>query len=465
MKRWPTHVCFAVLASAGLSACSTQSPETQTFTSGVNGVHEMHLNATFWAEKIRDADQLILDSDAIESLQRDTLLNDPNMVDLSAYPETLPASEIAAKITKYSKPSSSTLYHRQGGEVDAADYQAYTDRMNLSGLKGRVPISFAMVLRRTNMRTWPTEDEVYRTADTYDLDRFQENALFPADMVAVLHRSDDGDWSFVQSYNYAAWVKSKDIATGSRDDMLAFKSAKDFLVVTGAKVRTNFTPEVPSLSELQLDMGIRLPLESAENSPAVINGQNPHASYIVRLPVRNADGSLGFHAALIARSQDVRRGFLPFTHRNILKQAFKFLGERYGWGHAYNGRDCTGFVSEIYKTFGILLPRNSGQQGKSSIGQSVSLSPNASPDEILSVVSNAEAGDLLHSPGHVMMYLGSDKGMPYVIHDLAGFGWIDEQGTLHKGAFNGVSVTPLARVYSSADTRYFEGIYAVRSIR
>ena len=23
------------------------------------------------------------------------------------------------------------------------------------------------------------------------------------------------------------------------------------------------------------------------------------------------------------------------------------LGERYGWGHSYNARDCTGFIMEI----------------------------------------------------------------------------------------------------------------------
>lgn len=465
MKNWPVALCSAVLICAGLGACSTQKTELAIATTGVNGVDDMHLSAAYWIDKNRDADKLLLDSNGIAALKNDTFQTDPNMVDLSHYPETRAASDIAATIRKISKPSSSALFFRQGGELTAADYQRYTESLNLNELTGEIRIPFAMTLRRTNMRTWPTDDEVIRSPETYDLDRFQENALFPADVVAVLHTSEDGEWSFVQSYNYAAWVKSKNIAIGSREEILAYKNSPDFLVVTGSRVRTNFSPELPALSELPLDMGTRIPLASVANPGDGINGQNAHASFAVRLPVRNADGSLGFSAALVARSHDVQRGYLPFTQRNVVNQAFKFLGERYGWGHAYNGRDCTGFVSEIYKTFGILLPRNSGQQGKSSIGRSVQLGEKASSDAILSAVSKAQTGDLLHSPGHVMLYLGHDRGMPYVIHDLAGFGWIDEQGTLRKGAFNGVSVTPLTLIHSSETTTYYEGIYAIRSIR
>jgi len=49
---------------------------------------------------------------------------------------------------------------------------------------------------------------------------------------------------------------------------------------------------------------------------------------------------------------------LPFTRANLLRQAFRFLGERYGWGHDYQGRDCSGFVSEVYRSMGVQLPRN-----------------------------------------------------------------------------------------------------------
>ncbi len=161
-------------------------------------------------------------------------------------------------------------------------------------------------------------------------------------------------------------------------------------------------------------------------------------------------------SVLIARSQDVRAGYLPYTRKNIIEQAFKFLGECYGWGHSYNARDCTGLVLEVYKTVGIALPRNSEQQGHSPIGENIRFSPEATADEKLQAVAAADAGDLLYSTDHVMLYLGTVDGQPYVIHDLSGSGWVDEDGKHQEGALNGVSVTPLTP---------FEQLYAIKKIR
>jgi len=75
---------------------------------------------------------------------------------------------------------------------------------------------------------------------------------------------------------------------------------------------------------------------------------------VVQLPVREADGRLKLVPALLPRSQDTAADYLALTPRLLLQQAFKFLGERYGWGHDYDTRDCSGFVSEIYRSFGVL---------------------------------------------------------------------------------------------------------------
>src|SRR3546814_16455484 len=67
----------------------------------------------------------------------------------------------------------------------------------------------------------------------------------------------------------------------------------------------------------------------------------------------NDDGSLRIVPALLPRTADVSADYLPLTHANLIRQAFKFLGERYGWGHSYGTRDCSGFVSEVYRSFGL----------------------------------------------------------------------------------------------------------------
>src|SRR5690606_40715891 len=93
-----------------------------------------------------------------------------------------------------------------------------------------------------------------------------------------------------------------------------------------------------------------------------INGQVPAAHWVIELPVRGDDGSLSFEPALLPRSADVADDYLPLTEANIIRQAFKFLGERYGWGHSYNARDCSGFLSEIFRSFNVLIPRNTSRQ-------------------------------------------------------------------------------------------------------
>ena len=425
----------------------------------------MHLSADFWVNRTEAYEKVLKKPEEIEALNRFAFANDPNMVDLSSYPEQLSAEEVAHIIQSISKPYDKDLFYRNGEKLTNADYERYTADLNLISLPDIVPIRFGMVLQRADMRTWPTEDVVFKSQETFDLDRFQENGLFPANAVAVLHESKDGLWYFVRSFNYAAWVRKDKIVIGSRAKIVAYKNAARFIVVTGSKVTTNFNPHAPAISELQLDMGVRLSLADEDTLSDDVDDRNPSANYAVQLPVSDENGELGFQTALIACSQDVHLGHLPYTRRNIIQQAFKFLGERYGWGHSYNARDCTGLVSEVYKTVGIFLPRNSAQQGNSPIGKNIRFSPGDTAEQKLQALASADVGDLLYSTGHVMLYLGTVDDQPYVIHDSSGSGWTDEDGDDHDGVLNGVSVTPLSPMHMSQEFNYLEEMYSIKKIR
>lgn len=406
-----------------------------------------------------------MDQDEIDAFNRFAFAEDPNLIDLASYPEQLSGEEVADIIRSISKPYDKDLFYHDGGKLTDADYKRYTADLNLNDLESVVPIRFGMVLQRADMRTWPTDDVVFESQETFDLDRFQENGLFPANAVAILHESTDGLWYFVQSFNYAAWVQKDKIVIGLRPKIVAYKNAARFLVVTGSKVTTNFNPHLPASSELQLDMGVRLSLAGPDTLSDDVDGQSLTASYAVQLPVRNESGELEFRTALIARSQDVHMDYLPYTRRNIIQQAFKFLGERYGWGHSYNSRDCTGLVSEVYKTVGIFLPRNSAQQANSPIGENVRFSADETADEKLQALAAADVGDLIYSTGHVMLYLGTVDNQPYVIHDSSGSGWMDEDGKSSEGVLNGVSVTPLNPMSMSQECTYVEKMYSIKKIR
>lgn len=81
----------------------------------------------------------------------------------------------------------------------------------------------------------------------------------------------------------------------------------------------------------------------------------------------------------------------------IVKEAVKYLGTPYVYGgnSLTNGIDCSGFTQQIYKKFGIDLPRTSTAQSKVS-GTRVS-------------IKDALPGDLYAAPGHAGIYIGDGK--------------------------------------------------------
>ncbi len=467
----PIRICHLILFGLFFNICSANDAgypaagQPEAWSTDVIGISEMHLSANYWVNQAVNAGEVLMNEQQIAAFKKHIYQSNPYMVDLSAYPGRISAEKLTEDILAISKPNRTDLFDPDGNILTAETYQDYQASLNLGKVAQTVEVQFALVVKRTDMRTYPTANRYYREKEEQNLDRFQENGLFPGDAVAVLHDSADGKWSFVQSYNYAAWVRKETLAIGDRQIIHDYKNSRRFLVVTGDKAWTSFNPEVPELSELQLDMGIRIPLANREADKHELYGQNPYTSHTVLLPVRNADGSLDIKRALIARSQDVNRGFLAFTRENIIRQAFKFLGERYGWGHSYNARDCTGFVMEIYKTFGIYMPRNTSQQGESEFGQNTRFTGQSTQQDKLSALKQMDVGDLIYVPGHVLMYIGDVDGEPYVIHDVSIFRYTDENGEYYEGALNSVSVTPLIPLYGTKESTYVELMYNIKRIR
>ena len=460
---------FCLAGLALLAGCERPAPEYATgdpgFSTDVPGIEERHLTPEFWLARAPGSDEVVLTPGEITAFNRRAFDVAETMVRLDALPDSLDRDELVERIRRISKPSSYDRWYANGVKLTTADWARFDAMLNLDGIEDRNPLRFGMVVKRSSMRTYPTDEPIYNTETPTDIDRFQENGLFPGDAVAVLHTSSDGDWLLVQSYNYLAWVPRDAIGIGDLDAILDHRRSERFLVVTGDKVLTTFNPELPATSEVQLDMGVRLPLLSAAEVGNALRGQNPYTSHAVLMPVRDEGGGLSFEPALIARGQDVSVGYLPYTRGNVIRQSFKFLGERYGWGHDYNARDCTGFVSEVYKTFGILMPRNSGDQRDSVIGENLRFDENAVHAERIAGLGTLDVGDLVYIPGHVMLSLGEIDGEPYVIHDVNGLNYAGPDGELYSGVLNTVAVTPLTPLKSGEGKHYVDLMMSIKDVR
>jgi cell wall-associated NlpC family hydrolase len=435
------------------------------FSSDVPLVQPEQLNRQFWQSKTADAEQVLLSAAQIAQRNKQTFAQQSELLPLSGLPAMYSRAELEHIINRVSKVASSARFYADGTELTALHWQAYQRLLALDKLHNNNPLQFGLVIRRTALRAWPSPDRVFNAEANQDLDRFAETALFPADAVAILHQSADKHWQLVRSFNYTGWVQTADIAIGTRQQVLEFGAQQPFVVITGATVRTAFNPQLAAVSELQLDMGVRLPQLSASDVGFSVHGQNPLASYIVKLPVRNADGSLSFTPALVPLSADVTQGYLPFTANNIIAQAFKFLGERYGWGHDYNGRDCTGFISEVFRSFGFIMPRNSAEQGKGQYGRNVRFDANSGQSEKMQAIQQANIGDLFYFPGHVALFLGWVEQQPFMIHDVTTLIYARPDSTLYHGKLNGVVVTPLLGLNANAEQSYLDALYAIKSLR
>lgn len=85
----------------------------------------------------------------------------------------------------------------------------------------------------------------------------------------------------------------------------------------------------------------------------------------------------------------------------VLSRAKDFLGTPYGFGDKDGGRtDCSGFTQQVYRQFGVSLPRSASEQAL--LGESVN------PNDL-------QVGDLLFyrtyksDPSHVAIYAGDGK--------------------------------------------------------
>jgi cell wall-associated NlpC family hydrolase len=452
----PAGLALALALALAASPVIARAPQAATLPippSGVIGVQDAQLSADFWIARAAAPDAVLMARAAIDARNARLLREDGSMHDLAALPATLTRAQVAGWIEDLASAPTKPLWDETGKPVPKATLDAIVANRALATIPASQQTRFGMAVERAALRAMPTALRVFSSDDDADIDRFQESALFPGAPVAIVHASADGQWLFVVSARYAAWVEAKAIATGSRDAVLAYAQRTPYRVITGAKPRTVFTREEPRLSELQLDMGTRVPLaKAAPDMP--VNGQHPYIAWILDLPVRNADGALAFAPALLQKNADSAADYLPLTRANILRQAFKFLGERYGWGHSYNARDCSGFVSDVYRSMGVQMPRNTGDQAVSPVFARTRFAPGDAREKRMAAVKAMQVGDLIYIPGHVMMYIGDIDGMPYVIHDTNGGSYLGADGAPRAMHLNGVSVTPLLPLRFGKDHDY-----------
>jgi hypothetical protein len=399
------------------------------------------LKYEFWTSQLENPGNVIMDRASINKFNEDIRKKTNKVFSLDKYKDVILKNELTGFLKEYKLPSIN-MYNEDGKILTKDFIDTLSKNINLSDIKDSNEIKYGMSLKKTSVRSFPTEIGVYNSKESIEFDRLQETGLEPCEAVIILHQSQDKKWYFIQMYNYRGWVKANDIAlANNKNQVFDYVNSNNFIIVTGNHISIDNNVDV-SINNT-FNMGDRLTLvDSGE-----LYDKYNKTHYIVKIPIRSNDNLLDFKEALILKNKDVVKDYLSYTRENIIKQAFKLQGDKYDWGNKFNGRDCSSFVTSVFKTFGFLLPRNTDEQEK-SFGKQFKFTLNDNNEDRRKVLDNVKPGATIFMPGHEMLYLGKVNGVYYIIHDFTSYGKKEGDKYIYSPVFS-VNVTSTMLTLSS----------------
>ena len=433
-RRRFTAAAFSA-AVLGLAAASGTMALTSAFMPAYGavayfpGVTEEMTDPDYWVSNDPDADKVLMDLPSVRALnQRMVKEPDCKMFDLEGFvPEGeengVPLRERSAEtayndiMTSYVKDG---YYHRDGRPVEEAFAEAMRDEILGGDEASFHTLRYGIVVRRTDLRAWPTDEIVTDEKGDIDFDYVQLSAVRVNEPVVIQGVSADGQWYRCHSGNCPGWVRAQDVAlcAGKQEWLSAWKIPDDrVLVVTESRMALEYSNTSPDLSGTVLTMGTVLERADVKDPGAQVTNRSSYQNHVVWIPVRRADGSYEKQKALIAERHGVHEGYLPLTRRNLLRVAFNALGDAYGWGGMLSAEDCSGYLNALYRCFGMQLPRNTTWQAAAPLFR---MDLTDLPDDRKSgVLSVLPAGSLLYFKGHTMLYLGERDGRHYVLSSVS----------------------------------------------
>lgn len=440
----------ALNGCSGFSGVSSAREEILVPAEGpVPGVATEANYADYWIGKLPYPDEPIFSSEEIAAFNADNPLNGTYLTDVISMPDSSEGAGIREYISGSARYlATARLYVTGDIPLEQIERERIIARMDTLGVPDVIGLRFGVVIHRTMGREWPAAIPVMTKPGDNEFDAGVTSSVDTGTPVALLHSSRDGRWALVQTPRFSCWLPAESVAFGDRELVKEFLNSDPPLVTVGDRVPVYGLPDDPAaISELQA--GSRLPLRTAGNDYCEI-----------LVPGRDSNGQLTAHTGYVRRTSAVSIGYPPYTWRNVFQRLFAFTDTRYGWGGMYEGRDCSRYVMDVFRTFGIELPRNSASQVKAAqVSVSVGSYDRAARTELLGALPGGIT--LLQMPGHIMVYLGEIDGEHYAISNLwAWRGKSDDGGDVaHRVAR--VAVTPLTLGEGTAKGAYVDRLTTI----
>jgi hypothetical protein len=372
----------------------------------------------FWIKKIKNPRNLLLTPEKIHKMNEENLKRqDLRLCRIKDLKEDWTREEVLSLLREDWENFGRTeevRYGKSGVPLGEFFWNKLKNNLNQEFIQETSRVLFALIVKRTDIRVFPTDEPSMNIPNNYEFDRFQHSSISPGSPIGIYHFSQDQEWVYVQTPFIRGWIHTSDLAAGrEKAEVVDYDEARDRLVVTGNSVSVFGDPSFRQPAFVS-QMGDSFPLLGASGG-----SKKAHAPYVIHIPSRGDNGHLSIRKGYIRAEEDVHHGFLSYTQENVALQAFKMLHHPYGWGDRLGGRDCSRFIMDLFRTFGILMPRNSKEQA--TVGTDLGLVEGKTEKEKQKLLDQSiPLATILRLPGHIMLYLGKEKGKYYAIHSLWG---------------------------------------------
>jgi hypothetical protein len=405
MKKRRINILFLFGIAVSLAGCASHQKNISVAPSLLPNVTRPMKTAGFWISRHADPDKLVLDDSQIAALNSKLVAELGVTTDISVFPSKVSGADLRKELENQLRSFvSKTFYFANGSVVGQNYFDQIKAQMDLFKINSEVPVRFGFIVHYADQRLLPAADILTAEPGDIDFDEVQNSALDVGTPIAILHDSRDGEWFYGRGHSSSGWVRKEFVALCQHNDIREWQ-AKPFLVSLSPKVDIFRDVERRQYYDF-VQMGTRFPLiEEREQGVATI-----------LFPNRAEDGTLVWREGYV-NAADVHEGYLKYTPRNIIEQAFKLLNAPYGWGGMNGEQDCSRFLQEVFATVGIDLPRNSAEQIKVCPALATFNEKTKLKQKLDILRSQAPGGiTLLYMKGHIMLSLGTVDNEPYAIH-------------------------------------------------
>ena len=404
------HLILIILIFFLLNSCLLREVTYHTALTMLPETTREMKSSGFWISMHQNPDSILLNPEQINQLN----LNIENDID-SAKNILLYDNVYSGKLLKkqieeiYNYILKSKNFFSNGKLATKDFFKDIKDNIVLDNIPENINIEYGLIIKFTDQRALPTSKLLNDIPRELFFDSLQMSALDIATPIVILHKSKDNNWYFVHSTRSDGWVKKENVILCTKDQLSEYTNKKDFAVVTNHKCEIYFNEKLTEYYDYAR-MGVILPIYEKSNDE------------ILKIIIPYFDKDLKFIEKIAyIKKFDINQGFLEYTPRNIINQAFKLINTPYGWGGMFGEQDCSKFLYEVFSCVGIYLPRNSSIQSKvGDIILDLNSSNKITEEEKLNFIKNncIPGISLFRLSGHIMLYLGIINKKPYVIHSI-----------------------------------------------